>query len=61
MIVCDIHVLNGVMIISSLLGEITCYVHHGYHVDTLHPTDARIYRSSHTLTKFVHLAFEAKV
>jgi hypothetical protein len=37
MIVCDIHVLDGVVLIFSSLGEITYHVHHGYHVDTFVP------------------------
>jgi len=37
MIVCDIHVLNGVMVISRSLGEITYHEHHGYHVGHLAP------------------------
>jgi hypothetical protein len=41
MIVCDIDVLS-VLLISSSLGEIIYHVHHGYHVDTFHPTDAKI-------------------
>jgi hypothetical protein len=61
MIVCDFHALVGVVLISSFLGEMTYHVYHGYHIDILHPMDARIYGSSHTLPKFVHLAFEAKV
>jgi hypothetical protein len=31
-----------VILISSSLGEIIYHEHHGYHVDTFHPTDAKI-------------------
>jgi hypothetical protein len=42
MIVCDIHILNGLMLIPSSLSEITYHEHHSYHVDTFHSTDAKI-------------------
>jgi hypothetical protein len=42
MIVCVFHALGGVVLICSSLGEIIYHVHQGYHVDTYHPTDAKI-------------------